>query len=67
MSDLCKARCHGNQLITRTKGVIDLRVQWIPGHKDFALNEKADKFVMVQLREVEIHELRPKYLVEVVK
>ena len=44
-SNFHKARCHSNQLIARTKGVIDLRVQWIPGHKDFAPNEKADELV----------------------
>ena len=42
-SNFRKARCHGNQLIARTKGVVNLRVQWILGHKDFTLNEKADE------------------------
>ena len=42
-ADLCKAKCQGSQIIKITEGVIDLRVQWIPGHKDFALNKKANK------------------------
>ena len=41
-ADLCKAKHQGNQLVARTKGVIDPRVQWIPGHKDFEPNEKAN-------------------------
>ena len=41
--DFHKAKCQGNQLLPRAKGVIDLRVHWIPGHKDFAPNEKADE------------------------
>jgi ribonuclease HI len=27
----------------RTRGVIDIQVQWVPGHMDFAPNEKADE------------------------
>ena len=41
--DFHKAKHQGNQLLLRTKGIIDLRVHWIPSHKDFALNEKADE------------------------
>ena len=42
-ADFHKAKHQGNQLMVRTKGVINLRVQWIPGHKNFALNKKADE------------------------
>ena len=30
-------------MTAKTKGVHDLRVSWVPGHKDFTLNEKADE------------------------
>ena len=35
--------CHtDNCIIAKLSGVVDLRLQWIPGHVDFTLNEKAD-------------------------
>ena len=43
-ADFCTARRQGERLTTRNKGVIDLRVQWVPGHKNFKHNEKADKY-----------------------
>ena len=62
-SNFHKARHHGNQLIARTKGVIDLRVQWIPGHKDFAPNEKADELAKQATKgESSPHLDLPKYL-----
>ena len=36
-------------------------------HLDTTYHHNSDMTVMVQLSEVEIHELRPKYLVEVMK
>lgn len=32
----------GRPLIARLKGVVDLQVHWVPGHKEFTLNEEAD-------------------------
>ena len=31
-----------DQLKTKTRGVVKLRIQWVPGHRDFAPNERAD-------------------------
>ena len=36
-------RCMGGPLITCTKGVFNLWIQWVPGHKDFMPNTKADE------------------------
>ena len=33
----------GNAWRGKTKGVIDLQVHWVPGHSEFAPNEKADE------------------------
>ena len=33
----------GNGWKGRPKGVIDLHIHWVPGHMDFAPNEKADE------------------------
>ena len=33
----------GRQLLAHHRDIVDLRIQWIPGHKDFKPNEKADK------------------------
>jgi ribonuclease HI len=33
----------GMNWVGRKRGVIDLQVHWVPGHRDFKLNERADK------------------------
>ena len=33
----------GEQWIGRKKGVIDLQLHWVPGHRDFAPNKRADE------------------------
>ena len=35
----------GEDWVGRPKGVVDLQVHWVPGHADFAPNEKADQEV----------------------
>ena len=42
-ADFRKAKCQGIQLTVKTRDVTDLKVHWIPGHKDFIPNEKADE------------------------
>ena len=42
-SDFHKAKQNGLTLTAKMKGVLNLRVSWVPGHKDFTLNEKADE------------------------
>ena len=41
-SDFQKAKCQGSPLVARMKGVVNLQIHWVPGHKDFAPNEEAD-------------------------
>lgn len=38
-----RARQRGRKMKARTRGVFDLRMQWVPGHMDFAPNDKADE------------------------
>ena len=33
----------GKSWVGKHRGIVDLQVHWVPGHKDFALNERADK------------------------
>ena len=40
-ADFHKAKHQGIQLTVETRDVINLKVHWIPGHKDFIPNEKA--------------------------
>ena len=38
-----QARQRNQQCTAKSKGIIDLQIHWVPGHLDFALNDKADK------------------------
>ena len=38
----CNTIHQGNKLTPRANSVVDLQFQWVPGHKDFHPNEKAD-------------------------
>ena len=38
------AHDQGREIVAKSRGVFNLRIQWIPDHKDFKLNEKADKY-----------------------
>ena len=45
----CKEEFHsacnqGWEIVAKSRGVFDLRIQWVPGHKDFKPNEKADEY-----------------------
>ena len=41
-TDFHITKWQGTHLVTRTRGVFDLHVQWVLGHKDIKPNEKAD-------------------------
>ena len=38
-----QARQQNQQRTAKSKGIIDLQIHWVPGHLDFALNDKADE------------------------
>lgn len=38
-----EAKWNSLTLIAKTKGVLDLRIDWVPSHKDFTLNENANE------------------------
>ena len=40
--DFSRARHAANPLVVNSRGIIDLKLQWVPGHVDFPPNEKAD-------------------------
>ena len=42
LADFCNTWQAGNHLIAKTCGIVNIRLQWVPGHIDFAPNEKAD-------------------------
>ena len=42
-ADRLSAIADGEEWVGWPKGVIDLQIHWVPGHIDFAPNEKADK------------------------
>ena len=42
-ADFGKAKCIGRLMVARNKGILNLQIQWVPGHKDFKLNTLADK------------------------
>ena len=40
MTKFHEAKCKGLVLTARSRGVLDLRINWVPGHENFAPNEK---------------------------
>ena len=42
--EFCSTHHQGREIVAKSRGVFNLRIQWVPGHKDFKLNEKADEY-----------------------